>query len=93
MTWYRCYVLDKEDKIASVDSVDATDDADALAKAALKIRVSTKYSLIEVWQGKRIVGRVPGGTSGPAILETSPSASRALSHWLMIRFRSELTAN
>jgi hypothetical protein len=48
-----------EDKIASVDSVEATDDGDALTQAALKIRVSAKFPIIEVWQGKRIVGRVP----------------------------------
>jgi hypothetical protein len=56
---YRCYVLDVEDKIVSVDSVEAEDDADALSKAALKIRISPKFPIIEVWQGKRIVGRVP----------------------------------
>jgi hypothetical protein len=51
--------LDVEDKIVSVDSVEAEDDADALSKAALKIRISPKFPIIEVWQGKRIVGRVP----------------------------------
>jgi hypothetical protein len=51
--------LDADDKIASVNSVVAEDDADALSKAALKIRASPKYPVIEVWQGKRIDGRVP----------------------------------
>jgi hypothetical protein len=51
--------LDTADKIASVDSVVAQDDADALSKAALKIRLSPAFPIIEVWQGRRIVGRVP----------------------------------
>ena len=59
MPSYRCYILDVEDRIASVDSVEAENDAGALSKAALKIRVSPKFPIIEVWQGRRIVGRVP----------------------------------
>jgi hypothetical protein len=37
--------------------------------------------------------RVPTGTSGAAIFETSPSASLALIYSLMIRFRPGLAAN
>jgi hypothetical protein len=59
MTYYRCYALDRQDKIASVDPVEAQDDADALTKAAVKIRVTCKYPAIEVWQGRRVVGHVP----------------------------------
>jgi hypothetical protein len=59
MTSYRCYVLDKNDRISSATSLEAADDAEALSKAALKIRMSLIFPIIEVWQGKRLVGRVP----------------------------------
>ena len=56
---YRCYVLDKNDRISSATSVEAADDAEALSRAALKIRMSLAFPIIEVWQGKRLVGQVP----------------------------------
>lgn len=34
------------------------DDADALAKAPSTFSVSPEFPAIEIWQGKRIVGRV-----------------------------------
>jgi hypothetical protein len=30
-----------------------------LSKAALKIRMSLIFPIIEMWQGKRLIGRVP----------------------------------
>jgi hypothetical protein len=42
---YRCYVLDKNDRISSATSVEAADDAEALSKAALTIRMSLAFPL------------------------------------------------
>ena len=61
MVQYRCYVLNKQDRIFSATTIDADTDADALIKAAGQIRVSEFYPAIEVWEGSRIVGRVPQG--------------------------------
>jgi hypothetical protein len=51
MPRYRCCILDERDKVASVASVEADDDADALARAASTIRVPPNYPVIEVWLG------------------------------------------
>lgn len=59
MLKYRCYILDAQDKIASVDSVQAADDGEALRKAAAQIETSLMYPAVEVWHEKRLVGRVP----------------------------------
>ena len=59
MISYRCYILDAHDKIASVDSVRAANDVEALQKAAAKIEISILYPAVEVWHEKRLVGRVP----------------------------------
>ena len=59
MVSYRCYILDTQDKIASVDSVQAASDVEALQKAAAKIEMSILYPAVEVWHEKRLVGRVP----------------------------------
>ena len=37
----------------------AEDDASALTSAAANVRTSESYPTLEIWQGKRIVGRVP----------------------------------
>lgn len=59
MPRYRCYVLDKQDRIESGTDITAEDDASALTSAAASVRTSELYPTLEIWQGSRIVGRVP----------------------------------
>lgn len=59
MSHYRCYIMDENDKVKAGTSIEADDDADALNLAAQNLRVDPSYPVIEVWQGNRIVGRIP----------------------------------
>jgi hypothetical protein len=55
MAGYRLYCLDGAKKVASAEWIDADDDDAAIEEA--KQRVDGKDC--EVWQGKRLVARVP----------------------------------
>ena len=58
MESYRFYLLSLENKIGAAVYLDARDDTDALGKAPSTFAVSEDFPAIEVWQGKRMVGRV-----------------------------------
>jgi len=53
---YRFYLLNLQNKIGAAVYMDARSDADALVKAPFA--VSAEFPAIEIWQGKRIVGRI-----------------------------------
>jgi hypothetical protein len=55
---YRFYLLSLQNKIGDAVYLDARDDADALGKAPAAFAVSEDFPAIEVWQGKRMVGRI-----------------------------------
>jgi hypothetical protein len=55
---YRFYLLSLENKIGAAVYLDARDDDDALVKAPATFAVSEDFPAIEIWQGKRMVGRV-----------------------------------
>jgi hypothetical protein len=55
---YRFYLLSQQNKIGDAVYLDARDDNDALVKAPSTFTVSEDFPAIEVWQGKRMVGRV-----------------------------------
>ena len=55
---YRFYLLSQENKIGAAVYLDARDDNDALIKAPSKFTLSKNFPVIEVWQGKRLVGRM-----------------------------------
>lgn len=57
MESYRFYLLSLQNKIGAAVYLYARDDADALAKAPSTFAVSDEFPAIEVWQGKRMVGR------------------------------------
>ncbi|NJO32026.1 MAG: hypothetical protein HC869_01735 [Rhodospirillales bacterium] len=59
MPTYHCYVLDKADKISYRREIVAEDDLTAFVLAAESMRTWQLYPVIEVWQGTRLVGRVP----------------------------------
>lgn len=58
MESYRFYLLSQQNKIGDAVYLDARDDDDALVKAPSTFTVSEDFPAIEVWQGKRMVGRV-----------------------------------
>ena len=45
--------------IRGVEIVDCPDDADAIVKAASLFNEKPEYPDIEIWQEKRMVGRIP----------------------------------
>ncbi len=55
MTGYRLYCLDGANKVASAEWIDADDDDAAIEEAKQKVDGKD----CEVWQGKRLVARVP----------------------------------
>ena len=59
MPIFRCYLLNATDKIASVDSLEARDDATAMEMAGqLILSKYTEFAAIEVWDCGRCVGKV-----------------------------------
>ena len=58
MDSYRFYLLNLQNKIGAAVYLDARSDADALVKAPSTFVVSAEFPAIEIWQGKRIVGRI-----------------------------------
>ena len=59
MVEYRCHYLQDGQARAQV-VVDAPDDAKALVEAE-ELLASSRFSVMEVWQGSRLVGRVTLG--------------------------------
>jgi len=55
---YRFYLLSLENKIGAAVYQDARNDHDALVKAPSTFAVSEDFPAIEVWHGKRMVGRI-----------------------------------
>ena len=58
MESYRFYLLSAKNKIGAAVYLDARDDADALVKAPSTFTISDEFPDIEIWRGKRMVGRM-----------------------------------
>ena len=56
---YRFYLLTEDDKIHDARNAESGSDADALLLASGLFTDSDGFPEIEVWHGKRLVGRVP----------------------------------
>ena len=56
---YRFYLLTEDDKIHDARNAESGSDADALLLAQGLFNDADGFPEIEVWQGKRLVGRVP----------------------------------
>ena len=66
MSYFRCYLLNTADKIVSVDSLEARDDASAMEMAGqLILSTHTEFAAIEVWDCARCVGKVSSPTQKP----------------------------
>ena len=71
MPHYRCYVLNASDNIISVDSVEAAEDALAMSLAGGLLRERySKFAAIEVWNQKKLIGRINSATAKPSSLES-----------------------
>ena len=75
MPHFRCYLLNSADKIVSVDSIEAENDAAALEMAGqLILARHAEFAAIEVWDRSRCVGKVQSPTPKlnlPSILKIS----------------------
>jgi hypothetical protein len=75
MSHFRCYLLNAEDKIVSVDSVVAEDDGAAMQMAGqLILAKHAEFAAIEVWDCARRVGKIPSPIARPnlySLLKTS----------------------
>ena len=58
MESYRFYLLSVQNTIGAAVYLDARDDADALVKAPTAFAISDEFPNIEIWRGKRMVGRI-----------------------------------
>ena len=58
MTGYRCYLMTGEN-IYGVQHLDGVDDAEVITKAAVLLLSKPEHQSIEIWDGKRMVARVP----------------------------------
>jgi hypothetical protein len=66
MPHFRCYLLNSADKIVSVDSIEAENDAAALEMAGqLILARHAEFAAIEVWDRTRCVGKVQSPTPKP----------------------------
>jgi hypothetical protein len=62
MAGYRCYLMTGEN-IYGVQTLEGADDAEVVAKAAALLQSKPEHQSIEVWDGKRMVARVPRAES------------------------------
>ena len=57
-TAYLCFVMKQED-IAAARTLECADDAEVFVKAAELLETMSECQSIEIWHGKRLVGRIP----------------------------------
>ena len=58
MAGYRCYLMTGEN-IHAVQHLEGTDDAEVITKAAVLLLSKPEHQSVEIWEGKRMVARVP----------------------------------
>ena len=58
MADYRCYLMTGE-TIYGVQNLEGADDAEVVVKAAVLLKSKPEHQTIEIWDGKRMVARVP----------------------------------
>jgi hypothetical protein len=59
MAGYRCYLCDGLDKIRAVETAECATDAEAFIRAAALLEEHDTCDSVEIWNGSRLVGRVP----------------------------------
>ena len=58
MAGYRCYLMTGEN-IYAVQHLEGADDAEVIAKAAVLLQRKPEHQSVEIWDGTRMVARVP----------------------------------
>jgi hypothetical protein len=59
MSGYRCYLCDGRDKIRAVETAECATDAETFVRAAALLEEHDTCDSVEIWNGSRLVGRVP----------------------------------
>jgi hypothetical protein len=59
MGTYQWHLIDRKDRVKSVEAVGCTSDADAMTKAAQILAQNPDAIAVEVWDIARLVGRAP----------------------------------
>ena len=58
MAGYRCYLMTGKN-IYGVQHLDGLDDSEVITKAAVLLLSKPEHQSIEIWEGKRMMARVP----------------------------------
>ena len=63
MADYRCYLVNSLDQIQSATALECAEDSEAMLQA---VALAQSQSLtVEIWNGARLVGRVPRAATQP----------------------------
>src|SRR5688572_20145319 len=58
MTQYHCLIVDCNDSVRGIESIDADDNDEALRKSRIRFPLNATTPLVEVWCKGQCVGRV-----------------------------------
>lgn len=58
MTQYQCLIVDCNDSVGGIESIDADDNDEALRKSRSRFPLNATTPLVEVWCKGQCVGRV-----------------------------------
>ena len=59
MTNYRCYFMDRDNRVDAASVIRALSDRDALGFAISQLMISTRCVALELWDGARCVAKKP----------------------------------
>ena len=63
MADYRCYLVNNLDQIQAATSLECAEDSEAMLQAGALAEAQSLT--VEIWNGARLVGRVPHGETQP----------------------------
>ena len=63
MADYRCYLVNNLDQIQSATNLECAEDSEAMLQAG--VLAQSQSLTVEIWNGARLVGRVPRAATQP----------------------------
>ena len=63
MADYRCYLVNSLDQIQSATALECAEDSEAMLQAG--VLAQSQSLTVEIWNGARLVGRVPRAATQP----------------------------
>ena len=63
MADYRCYLVNNLDQIQSATDLECAEDSEAMLQAG--VLAQSQSLTVEIWNGARLVGRVPRAATQP----------------------------